>query len=201
MERDLGLYGGSPPVALVSNILTLEILPAPQAWIKERIDNAIDVLDGTASDSARARARRVLLFLNTREAALELAKRLGEDSIDPALTSSPYRKEMLAVMEQRLTAPDQPVTDNYLNTLTTMAAPEELREKKRNEYATKLLAAVMSKVPRARVVSIYTLLNMGSHSGRPEPWWGASRRGQPRISRVFRANCKLAFYRAHPGRR
>jgi hypothetical protein len=180
-EFHLHMNGGGTPVELVSNILTLEIRPAPEAWVKERIATAIDILERPAStNSERAAARRVLLFLNTRDAALELAKRLGDDPIDPALAYSPYQKEMLAVMEQWLIAPDQPVTGNYLDTLAAMAVPErpgddwkrlaELREQKRNEYATKLFAAVMSKEPGARAISMSTLLNTGTRLGRPEPW-------------------------------
>jgi hypothetical protein len=175
------LHVGSTPVELVSNILTLEIKPAPEAWVKERIADAVDILDRPVStDSERAAARRILLFLNTREAALELAKRLGEDPIDQGLASSPYQKEMLAVMEQRLIATDQPVTGDYLYTLAAIAVPEkpggdlkrltETREQKRNEYATRLLAAVMSKQPGARAVSMSTLLNTGARLGRQEPW-------------------------------
>src|SRR5258708_10598723 len=171
----------SSPVELVSNIPTPEVRSAPEAWVKDRIDSALRTLRDPGSNiSERTAARRELLFLNTREAAIELANHLGEDAIDPALAYSDYRKDMLAVMEQRLVAPDQPVPANYLDTLAAMAVLErpggdpkrvgEVRGQKRNEYATKVFAEGMPKQPGAGAVSVSTLLETGTRMGRPEPW-------------------------------
>jgi hypothetical protein len=100
-------------------------------------------------------------------------------------------------MEQRLLAADQPVWDRYLDAVAQMAElvasggpmppyPKEaagqkawqeeskrrldVQERKRGEYAARLLASLPAKQPQARAVSLHTLLNSGTRGG-PEPPW------------------------------
>ena len=154
---------------LVSNILTLNIVPAPAAWVKNQIAEAVKTLDGPVTENLREQRRRAsqtLRFLESPEAAIQLARHLGSgDNIDSwslhiGVLSSPYRKQLLPVMEARLVAPDQPVSDQYLNTLARLSelvAPGT--PGKRNEYVARLIASLPGKQPEARVVSMNTLLD------------------------------------------
>jgi hypothetical protein len=101
-------------------------------------------------------------------------------------------------LEQRLVAPDQPVWDRYLDTLAHLAElvvsggpmppyPKdeqerktwieeskrraELREQKRNAYASRLFASLASKQPHAQAISVNTLLDSATRNGSKPPWF------------------------------
>ena len=124
--------GEGARVELVSNILTIDIVPAPAAWVKQQIADAVKVLDdptdsGDETRQRRLRAGSTLRFLDSPVAAIELARHLGpgEDidswSLHMGVLGSPYRKQLLPVMEARLIAPDQPVWSRYLDTLARLS--------------------------------------------------------------------------------
>jgi hypothetical protein len=200
-----------PQPGLASNLLTLEIRTPPASWVKQQIAAATRILeapgasDGKAANE-RTRAGKVLRFLDTPEAAAELAKHLGPGqdvdsySMHMGVLGSPYRKELLPLLEQRLVAPDQPVWDRYLDTLAYLAElvasggpmpsfPKEeqgrkawneesrrraeLRERKRNEYASRLFASLDSKQPQARAISMNTLLDSAMRSASVPPWFAS----------------------------
>ena len=152
---------------LVSNILTLTIRPAPEGWMKQQIA------------AARAtRDYRALRFLPGLDAASQLVLALsdGGDAESYAnymsVLGSPYRTELLPIMEQRLVAADQPVSEAYLNTLA------QLRERTypsgtqaQTDYIARLISALPGKHPSARVVSLHTLLNVGLRDDQSEPPW------------------------------
>lgn len=201
-------YARGKAVELVSNVLTLKIVPAPPAWVTEQITAAKKVLDAPAAPNGEAAkqrlsAVRVLRFLDSPEAAEELVRRLTEgQDVDSfaaymGVLASPYRKQLLPLMEQRLVASDQPVWDRYLETLAHLAElvasggpmapyPKEaaaqkarqeeakrradVQEQKRNEYAARLIASLPSKQPYARASSLNTLLNTGTRNGAEPPW-------------------------------
>lgn len=202
----LHLFARGKPVELASNVLTLKILPAPAPWVKEQIAAAKKTLDAPAgpNDQAanqRQRAIRALRFLDSPEAAEELVRRLtGDQGVDSyqaymGVLGSPYRKQLLTLMEQRLTAADQPVWDRYLDTLAQLAElmtnkpmppyPKDAagqkawqdeskrragaQEAKRNEYAARLIASLPAKQPPARAVSLDTLLGL-TRNGPAPPW-------------------------------
>ena len=104
------------PIELVSNILTLEFMPPPADWVAAQIAAARD-----------AKGALQLRFLDSPEAGKELVRRLteGQDvgsyGAHLAVLASPYRSSLLPFMEQRLTAPDQPVWERYLDTLARLA--------------------------------------------------------------------------------
>ena len=129
--------------------------------------------------------------------ALTGANNVGSFSSYMGVLGSPYREQLLPVMEQRLVAADQRVWDRYLDTLAHLAElvdsggpagpyPSEpdaqtawhadeqrraaFRQQKWNEYASKLIAALPAKQPAARAESSNTLLNVGIRGG-PEPPW------------------------------
>jgi hypothetical protein len=196
------------PVELVSNILTLKIHPAPATWVTQQIAAAKRILGVAGAPDAetekeRRRAYRILRFLDSPAAAAELVRALtgGQDvesfSNYMGVLGSPYRKQLLPLMEERLTAADQPVWERYLDTLADLAVlvaaggqmasyPEgppdqkawqaehkrrwDLRARKQNEYAVRLIASLPAKQPAARAASLNTLLNLGMRNG-SEPLW------------------------------
>jgi len=203
--------GRGKAVELVSDVLTLEIRPAPGTWVNEQIAAANKTLDAPAAPGGqtveeRLGAIRALRFLDSPEAAAELVRRLaaGQD-VDsfPAyvgVLGSAHRKQLLPLMEQRLVAADQPVQDRYLDTLaqlaelvasggTMRAYPKDeagqkawqaeskrradVREKKQNEYAARLIASLPAKQPQARAVSLNTLFDFGTRNDVQQPWLGS----------------------------
>ena len=203
-----GRFYQSKPVELVSNVLTLNIRPAPDTWIRQQIATAKAILStdpdyDAAKMAEHQQARRILRFLPSPDAATELVLALtGANDVDSfssymGVLGSPYREQLLPVMEQRLTAADQPVWDRYLETIAHLAElvesggpagpyPSEpeaqaawradqerragLRKKKSDEYAVKLIAVLPGKQPAARAESLNTLLNVALRGG-PEPPW------------------------------
>jgi hypothetical protein len=165
---------------LVSNILAIEIVPAPAAWVKEQIAEAVTTLDGPLNDDLRERRLRAsatLRFLESPEAALELVRHLGSgDDIDSwamhmGVLGSAYRRQLLPVMEARLTAPDQPVWDRYLDTLSRLSQLVSPGGPARNEYAARLVASLPSKQIEARVISMNTLVDSANRDGRSDTTW------------------------------
>ncbi len=151
MER-AGEYG--PRMEVVSNVLTLDIRPAPADWVKQQIDSAVKVLEAPLEahsdaagkviaaqpphakmfmpplddEAARKRflAGQTLRFLDSPEAAMQLllhlpaGTSLDSYSLHLGVLGSPYRAQLLPLMEKRLVAPDQPVWPNYLDTLVRL---------------------------------------------------------------------------------
>ncbi len=208
-ENYVPMYSRGTAVELASNILTIEIRPAPASWVKEQIAAATRVLDAPATSGGQAakervRAARMLRFLDTPDAAAELARRLsaGQDtesySLHMGVLGSPFREQLLPLLEQRLVAPDQPVWSRYLDTLAYLAElvasggpmpppPKdeqqgktwiaesrrraELREQKRNGSVSRLVESLGSKQSQARAISLNTLLDSAaSRSGSEAPW-------------------------------
>ena len=97
-----------------------------------------------------------LRFLDSPEAALELARHLGSrrrtsDSrrCHMGVLGSPYRKQLLPLDGGgRLTAPDQPVWDRYLDTLSRLSQQVSPGGPARNEYAARLICFPALKTNR-----------------------------------------------------
>ena len=205
------IYARPTAVTLVSNVITLQVLPAPAAWVKQQIAEADGILETPASltDQAaqvqRQRAGRTLRYLSTPAADLELLRHL-DDGQGPesrgmyySLLGSHDRAKLLPIMEQRLTAAEQPVWRQYLDTLAVLwdvvtsggpiaSFPQdearkaawmaeskrraEARVRKSDEYISRLLASLGSKVPAARYVCLATLLDLSDQSSSsPQPQW------------------------------
>jgi hypothetical protein len=180
---------------VVSNTLTLRILPAPPEWVSEQI--ALTRSAGDAKAEERLHAMQVLRYLESPAATAELVRRLsaGQD-VDAygaylGLMGTAHRKLALPMMEERLVAADQPVWDRYLYTRVTLADlaangemptyPKDpvaqatwrkeserrasFRTQKQSEYIARLVAALPAKQPEARAISLQTLLNLGSQHG------------------------------------
>ena len=177
-----------PPMEVVSNALTLEIRPAPAAWVKAQIDSAVKVLDAPLKPRANAARENVpkvplhhphpldddatrerflagctLRFLDSPEAAIQLLLHLnaGKDldsySLHLGVLGSPYRAQLLPLMEERLVAPGQPVWEKYLDTLVRLRQLVT-GEERRDEYLTRLGGSMASKEAQPRAISLSTLL-------------------------------------------
>ncbi len=159
------------PLELVSNVLTIDIAPAPEAWARERLTESVAALNAPAllteeSRLARLHAAQTLRFLDTPDAAAELTRHLYPDyspewgSMRLGILGSPYRKQLLPLLATRLVAPEQPVSDYYLDTLVTLdRLVESNGPTGKDVYRSRLASSLASKQPDARAVSLTTLLN------------------------------------------
>ena len=165
---------------LISNTLTIRIVAAPATWVREQVAAAVKVFDEPADPSELSRQRRLragqtLRFLESPNAARELALHMGAgDDVDSwslhaGVLGSPYRKQLLPLLEARVVAPDQPVWNRYLDTVSRLS---ELVEgtSKRKQYVDRLIAALPGKEPDALIVSMNTLLEVARRDGAATPW-------------------------------
>ncbi len=203
LSRRVAQVADPRQVEMVSNVITLNLAAAPAAWVKDQIAQADRILDAPADPNEEARQRRLragqtLRCLDSPEAAAELARHLGPGtdvdswSLNLGVLGSPYRKQLLPLLEARLVAPDQPVWGRYLDTLAQLSefasfggamSPfpadaalqgawrvesgrrEAFREGKRKEYVAQLTASLPAKQPEARAVSSNTLIESASRNG------------------------------------
>jgi hypothetical protein len=93
------------------------LVPAPTDWTNQQIAASVKILDVPVDPNGEARERRLkagqtLRFLDSPDAAIEWAKRLGSGddlnswSLHMGVLGSPYRKQLLPVIEARLIAPE-----------------------------------------------------------------------------------------------
>jgi hypothetical protein len=168
----------------VSNVLTIEVLPAPADWVAQRTAAAAEIVKtprpiDTAGSKRWSDALLTLQYLDTREAGLILVRMLDGNLDTPEMhmrvALSPVGKDLLPVMERQLVAPEWPVSPAYLSTLSELAltvelgrpAPPDLEalrtrlpllNARREVYVRRLIAALPAKQPEARVASFQTLL-------------------------------------------
>ncbi len=203
---------------LRSNTIEIDVVAPEPSWAAAQLQQAVSVLqvpdppppvigqtvnlsDEQSRDADVARAAWTLRFLETREAAPALARffehgpRVAQAELHAGLFASPYRKEVIAAMEEAVAAPDFPVTYYYLGTLMELAelsrfgglplytakTPEEIRrwgdeverpyrEKTKAvepEYFAKLAEAIGHKQGQALPVSLETLLTRNRDPAEP----------------------------------
>jgi hypothetical protein len=209
------LLNGSPsPLKLRSSALEIEITAAGEGWAAARLREAVAVLErgdppvpptppdqAQAENDAMARAARSLRFLETPQAARELVRFFAQgtgaaqEELRAGLFGSPHRAEVIAAMEETLSAPDAPVTYYFLGTLIEIASAEKIppdhpypaeggpaleawmKDHARRleqckpiaeEYFRLLAEGVRNKRARARAVSLETLLAQGPRTPDPE---------------------------------
>lgn len=142
--RVVGSAQPGQPVPLRSNPIEIDVVAPEPGWAVAQLQQAIGVLliadppppvigqtvnlsDEQSRDADVAHAARTLRFLETKEAAPALARffehgpRVAQAELHAGLFASPYRKEVIAAMEEELAAPDFPVTYYYLGTLMELA--------------------------------------------------------------------------------
>ena len=119
------------PAAIVpveSNAISFEILPRDAAWEASQLEAARQIIDANPRSTDSRSGCRMLRFLGTDGAAMELLRRYGsvpdqgcEFDYMAGLFGAPNRAEVVRVMEMGLRAPDQPITSGYLRALTTLS--------------------------------------------------------------------------------
>ncbi|HWB99426.1 MAG TPA: hypothetical protein VG672_22105, partial [Bryobacteraceae bacterium] len=140
-----------PPasVTLRSNPIEIEIVAPEAGWAAAQLRQAVAMLERgdppppvigqtiqgsveQARTEEMAHAGRVLRFLETRDAMPALARffehgpQAAQQEIRAGLFASPYRKEVIAAMEESIAAPGTPVTYYYLATLMELAAASRM---------------------------------------------------------------------------
>jgi HEAT repeat protein len=181
---------------VTSNIVEFEILPRDDEWAEQELQAIARLLDSSDPKTDLRPLCRRLRFLNTEAAASEMIRRFGaplyvcgyEYSI--GLIGSAHRAFVAKEMERRLEAPDQIVSDGYLDTLTHVAASlqqkEQLpspterpnderqskvaaeawqkwrdsRQKLQFQYTERLISVLPGKQGKARAIAVHTLLEM-----------------------------------------
>lgn len=120
----------TPPVVVpvASNTVTFEILPRDAAWEASTLESASRLADATPSPFGAKPGCRVMRFLGTQAAAIEMIRRFGADGGQgcdfdymAGLFGAPDRAAVVRAMEGGLRAADQPVTAGYLRTLATLS--------------------------------------------------------------------------------
>jgi hypothetical protein len=117
--------GRAAEVPVQSNAIEVEVLEASPDWQRETYANARAILDGSGADERR-RGCRMLRFLGTEAAVDEMIRRLDSDpgcgfDSRAGLFGAPDRAYVIRRLEERLVAPDQPVSTAYVRTLAALS--------------------------------------------------------------------------------
>jgi hypothetical protein len=184
-------------VPVESNPMMIEILPADRAWEAATVAEALQILDGSDGDVERRRGCRLLRFLANEAAVDQMIRRFDDGQwgcdfeYSAGLFAAPNRAYVVQQLEERLVAPDQPVSARYLRTLAVLSIylrhpelrPDQTREtagrivsgelgRRREMVAAAiedctavLMPALPAKGPRARAFSLAELLNMRLGTG------------------------------------
>ncbi len=125
---------GEVTLPTVSNVVEFQVLAPNTNWANQELARALQVLDGwapsqtfSATESSRRRACRVLRFLGTEAAAVEMARRVGIADIEcgfeyvAGLFGSPHRARIVRELEARFENPTEPVSSSLLWVLTQLA--------------------------------------------------------------------------------
>jgi hypothetical protein len=174
------------PQPLTSNELVLTIIPATKEWQEETLRRALDTIDrpvtgAQAAQEQEAQSRQAAIktvrYLNTVEAAQEMARRFNDDDnahdYSFGLIGSIQREPALKSMQLLLTDPDYPITADVVSTLSVLSVqsgqPQEVMRKARTEAAAQISAqlwqCVAQKRGSAKAISLVTALS--TESSRP----------------------------------
>jgi hypothetical protein len=118
----------SPPALLPveSNVISFEVLQRDAAWEASQLETARRIIDAMPGSADTRSGCRMLRFLATDEAAMEMIRRYGsaqgcDFDYMAGLFGAPNRATVVRAMEAGLRAPDQPITNGYLRTLTMLS--------------------------------------------------------------------------------
>jgi hypothetical protein len=118
----------SPPALLPfeSNVISFEILQRDTAWEASQLETARRIIDAMPGSTETRSGCRMLRFLGTDGAAMEIIRRYGsaqdcDFDYMAGLFNAPDRAAVVRAMEAGLRAPDQPITSGYLRTLTILS--------------------------------------------------------------------------------
>jgi len=115
-------------VPVESNTVTFEILLRDATWEASQLESARLIIDAKQPPVGARAGCRMMRFLGTEAAAMEMIRRYGADTDQgcdfdymAGLFSAANRAGVVQAMEAGLRAADQPVTGSYLRTLSTLS--------------------------------------------------------------------------------
>jgi hypothetical protein len=115
-------------VPVQSNTVSFEILPRDAAWEASALEGARRLIDANQPPLGARAGCRMMRFLGTEAAAIEMIHRYGADTdrgcdfdYMAGLFSAPGRAAVVRAMEDGLRAVDQAVTGSYLRTLSALS--------------------------------------------------------------------------------
>ena len=115
-------------VPVESNTVTFEILPRNATWEASELESARRIIDAKQPALGGRAGCRMMRFLGTEAAAMEMIRRYGADTDQgcdfdymAGLFSAADRATVVRAMEDGLRAADQAVTGSYLRTLSTLS--------------------------------------------------------------------------------
>ncbi len=115
-------------VPVESNTVTFEILLRDATWEASQLESARLIIDAKQPPVGARAGCRMMRFLGTEAAAMEMIRRYGADTDQGCdfdymigLFSAANRAAVVQAMEGGLRAADQPVTGSYLRTLSTLS--------------------------------------------------------------------------------
>jgi hypothetical protein len=119
--------GQNEHVELQSNSLEFDIDPADSAWLQQKLDGSLSVLDtDSSSDTDKTAARRVLRFLDTPASVHALVILLGTsppgnrwDAV-AGLAGSSHPALVVQELEQQMSAPNIALSSDYLQILAKL---------------------------------------------------------------------------------
>jgi hypothetical protein len=117
---------GSRTVPLVSNVITLQVVPATPDWQAAQLTAAIAAIDSGAGDAAKHGAR-ILRFLGSEASTGELARRFWALNDQPlgwefmfGLFGSPFRQVAINAMKAAIADPTHPVSSDFIRMLARL---------------------------------------------------------------------------------
>ena len=117
---------GRLSMTLRSNTIEFEVVKANPDWQAKQLQDALLAYHNAASGKEKESARR-LRFLNTRESVETLATLFWGLNDQPGgwdlmfgLFGSPYRAQAIAAVQREIHAPEHPITQDFLRTLTKL---------------------------------------------------------------------------------
>lgn len=115
-------------VHVESNTVSFEILPRDATWEASQLETARRIVDTNPSSFDARAGCRMMRFLGTEAAAMEMIRRYGTDAdrgcdfdYMAGLFPAVNRAAVVRAMEGGLRAADQPVTGSYLRTLSVLS--------------------------------------------------------------------------------
>ncbi len=167
---------------VTSNLLELDVEPTSPEQSARALAAATALIDRAGGDEERSKSARLLRFLGTEAAALEMVRRLRGDGYADSqyhfgLVGSPHRAAVVRAMEARLDD-DSPVTPGFLHTLALLrdkmddpASPYQVERRLAvtDGYAARLAASLAKRSPSSRAVVVATVLDLGWQRAKDPP--------------------------------
>jgi len=157
----VGLFHESLPVALSSNEIELNVLPADPAWTAGEISDIRKILDSSASSAEqKTTAASRLRYLNTESSTAEMVPQLPDSADEPyhhalyqGLIESSFRKNAIKMLQQTLRGPATLVSWDAVDVLTTLTLVDEYQNQPMPEELSALQRSAQERRDRYSAVS------------------------------------------------